>query len=113
MKLFLKTLILLVFSVSLFAQNESNSPYSRFGIGELNEFSTAGQSAMGGLGIADDDPISINISNPASYSSVFQQRFTMQTGGQHITKLLQTNDQSQVVNATNFNYLLFGFVFSK
>ena len=113
MKLFLKTLILLVFSVSLFAQNESNSPYSRFGIGELNEFSTAGQSAMGGLGIADDDPISINISNPASYSSVFQQRFTMQTGGQHITKLLQTNDQSQVVNATNFNYLLFGFPLHK
>lgn len=113
MKLVLKTLILLILSTPLFSQNESNSPYSRFGIGELNEFTTATQAAMGGVSIADDDPLSINISNPASYSSVFQQRFTMQTGGEHITKLLQTNTQNQVVNATNFNYLLFSFPIHK
>ena len=98
---------------SLSAQNESNSPYSRFGLGDLQSFSSATQSAMGGVGIASYDPLSINVSNPASYSSVFAQRFTMQTGGVHVTKLLQTSTQNQVVNSTNFNYLMFSFPLSK
>ena len=103
----------LVLSLSIQAQNESNSPYSRFGIGELHNFSTATQYAMGGVGIADNDPYSININNPASYSTIFKQRFIMQTGGFHTTKLLQTNTQNQVVNSTNFNYLKFAFPIHK
>ncbi len=100
---------LLVLSLSVHAQNESNSPYSRFGIGELHDFSTATQSAMGGVSIADNDPYSINFNNPASYSTIFKQRFIMQTGGFHTSKLLKTNTQNQVVNSTNFNYLMLAF----
>lgn len=108
-----RILAFVLVGLSLLAQNESNSPYSRFGLGDLQSFSTATQSAMGGVGIASYDPLSINISNPASYSSVFAQRFTMQTGGIHTTKLLQTSTQNQVVNSTNFNYLMFSFPLSK
>ncbi len=108
-----RILAFVLVGLSLSAQNESNSPYSRFGLGDLQSFSTATLSAMGGVGIASYDPLSINISNPASYSSVFAQRFTMQTGGIHTTKLLQTNTQNQVVNYTNFNYLMFSFPLSK
>ena len=86
-----RILAFVLVGLSLSAQNESNSPYSRFGLGDLQSFSTATQSAMGGVGIASYDPLSINVSNPASYSSVFAQRFTMQTGGIHTTKLLQTS----------------------
>ena len=100
-------------SFSLFAQNQSNSPYSRFGLGELHSFSTPTYSAMGSVGIASYDPLIINITNPASYSSVFSQRFTMQTGGIHTTKLLQTNTQDQLVNSTKFNYLMFSFPLAK
>lgn len=105
--------LVLILSLNLNAQNESNSPYSRFGIGELQRFSTATQSAMGGVGVASSDPLAINFSNPASYSTVFKQRFIMQTGGMHTTKLLQTESQNQVANATNFNYLIFGFPIHK
>ena len=108
-----RILAFVLVGLSLSAQNESNSPYSRFGLGDLQSFSTATQSAMGGVGIASYDPLSINVSNPASYSSVFAQRFTMQTGGIHTTKLLQTSTQNQVVNSTNFNYLMFSFPLSK
>ena len=108
-----RILVFVLVGLSLSAQNESNSPYSRFGLGDLQSFSTATQSAMGGVGIASYDPLSINVSNPASYSSVFTQRFTMQTGGIHTTKLLQTSTQNQVVNSTNFNYLMFSFPLSK
>ena len=108
-----RILAFVLFGFSLSAQNESNSPYSRFGLGDLQSFSTATQSAMGGVGIASYDHLSINVSNPASYSSVFAQRFTMQTGGIHTTKLLKTSTQNQVVNSTNFNYLMFSFPLSK
>ncbi len=108
-----RILAFVLVGLSSSAQNESNSPYSRFGLGDLQSFSTATQSAMGGVGIASYDPLSINVSNPASYSSVFSQRFTMQTGGIHTTKLLQTSTQNQVVNSTNFNYLMFSFPLSK
>lgn len=108
-----RILVFVLASLSLSAQNESNSPYSRFGLGDLQSFSTAAQSAMGGVGIASYDPLYINVSNPASYSSVFAQRFTMQTGGIHTTNLLQTSTQNQVVNSTNFNYLIFSFPLSK
>ena len=66
---------------------------------------------MGGTGIAIYDPLLINLNNPASYSSVFSQRFTMQTGAIHTTKLLQTPTQDQMVNSTKFNYILFSFLF--
>ena len=108
-----RILAFVLVGLSSSAQNESNSPYSRFGLGDLQSFSTATQSAMGGVGIASYDPLSINVINPASYSSVFAQRFTMQTGGIHTTKLLQTSTQNQVVNSTNFNYLMFSFPLSK
>ena len=108
-----RILAFVLFSFSSIAQNETNSPYSRFGLGDLQSFSTANHSALGGVGIAIYDPLSINISNPASYSSVYSQRFTMQTGGLHTTKLLQTSSQDQLVNSTKFNYLMFSFPLSK
>ena len=108
-----RILAFLFLSLSITAQNESNSPYSRFGLGDVQIFSSATQSAMGGVSIASYDPFSINVSNPASYSSVFAQRFTMQTGGIHTTKILETSIQNQVVNSTNFNYLMFSFPLTK
>ena len=105
-----RILAFLFLSLSITAQNESNSPYSRFGLGDVQIFSSATQSAMGGVSIASYDPFSINVNNPASYSSVFAQRFTMQTGGIHTTKILETSIQNQVVNSTNFNYLMFSFL---
>jgi hypothetical protein len=102
-----------MFSFSSIAQNESNSPFSRFGLGDLQNFTTATQFAMGGAGIGFYDYLSINVNNPASYTSILNQRFIMQTGGAHSTKLLQTSTQNQVVNSTNFNYLMFAFPVSK
>ena len=104
---------MLLISFSSIAQNETNSPFSRFGLGDLQNFSTATQFAMGGSGIASYDYLSININNPASYTSILNQRFIMQTGAAHSTKLLQTSTQNQVVNSTNFNYLMFAFPMSK
>jgi len=52
---------------SLFAQD--NSPYSRYGIGDLHPNSNILNRGMGGISAAYADPLSVNFVNPASYAS--------------------------------------------
>ena len=49
-------LFFLFFSYGVLAQNISNSPYSRFGVGDLQSNSSAVYSSMGGVGIAINNP---------------------------------------------------------
>ena len=52
---------------SLSAQD--NSPYSRYGIGDLHPNSNILNRGMGGISAAYADPLSVNFVNPASYAS--------------------------------------------
>jgi hypothetical protein len=49
------------------AQNNSNSPYSRFGIGELQTIQTPRHVAMGGLSLGLIGSQNLSVKNPASY----------------------------------------------
>ncbi len=49
----------------------TSSPYSRFGVGEMNPVTSARSLAMGGTEIALDQPGFINYGNPASFSSLW------------------------------------------
>jgi hypothetical protein len=49
--------------------SQDNSPYSRFGIGDLVPNTNIGTRAMGGISAAYNDAYSINFNNPASYST--------------------------------------------
>ena len=50
------------------AQNNTASPYTRFGYGELADRSFGAGRAMGGIGVGLRSPKQINPMNPASYS---------------------------------------------
>ena len=52
------------------AQNGTTSPYSFFGIGDKNNSNTVEQISMGGIGVALTDQFRLNLSNPASLSSL-------------------------------------------
>ena len=52
------------------AQTGVNSPYSRYGLGLLSEQSTGITKAMGGIGAGFRNPNTLNLKNPASYSTV-------------------------------------------
>ena len=52
------------------AQSGINSPYSRYGVGVLSEQSSGVAKAMGGLGAGFREANTINLKNPASYSTV-------------------------------------------
>lgn len=59
-------LFFLLLSISIFAQN--NSPYSRFGLGDIYPTSSINTRAMGGISAGYVDVLSVNFNNPASYA---------------------------------------------
>lgn len=68
-----KILASFVFStmtISAFAQSNTNSPYSQYGLGDLTDQSVGFNKGMNGVGLAMRRGNEVNPMNPASYSSV-------------------------------------------
>jgi len=59
--------VLSLLSIIVLAQD--NSPYSRYGLGDLTPNTNIANRGMGGFSAAYADPLSINFTNPASYST--------------------------------------------
>lgn len=57
-------------SIPVKAQTGVNSPYSRYGLGLLSDQSTGITKSMGGIGAGFRYPNTLNLKNPASYSTV-------------------------------------------
>lgn len=72
--------ILIVTQWQVWGQNNTNSPYTRFGFGELADRSFGAGRAMGGVGIGLRSPRQINPMNPASYSSMDSLTFLFDFG---------------------------------
>lgn len=68
MKIFFLAVFVSLYSIS-FAQD--NSPYSRYGIGDLLPGTNMTTCSMGGISAGYADWTSVNFSNPASYSQFF------------------------------------------
>lgn len=63
-------IILVIIPTIPFAQNTTNSPYTRYGYGNLADGAFASQRGMGGIGYGLRNSKIINAINPASYSNV-------------------------------------------
>ncbi len=72
--------ILIVAQCPLWAQNNTNSPYTRFGYGELADRSFGAGRAMGGVGIGLRSSKQIDPLNPASYTSMDSLTFIFDFG---------------------------------
>ena len=71
-------LVIAILSMDAIAQTGINSPYSRYGLGRLNnENINAAYMGMGGLSIAIHDPTALNPANPASYGSMDSSSFLL------------------------------------
>lgn len=62
------------------SQNNTNSPYTRFGFGDLSDTNSGEQRAMGGVSIGARASQNINTVNPASYSAVDSMTFMFDIG---------------------------------
>lgn len=63
-------LIVALFLLANKAIAQDNSPYSRYGLGDLNNNQNIVNRGMGGVSQAYSDPTSVNFINPASYSNL-------------------------------------------
>ncbi len=79
-KLFIITFIVLFSVLSLKAQVNLGSPYSRFGIGDIETLNIGRSNGMGGIALGLRLPFEINPSNPASYSAIPNKIFLFQSG---------------------------------
>ena len=95
------------------AQNRIISPYSRFGLGELQNNNFARPMAMGGVKYALRANDMINFYNPASYSAFDTTTFVFETGILSTFEQLKTTEIHKNYNYTNLNCLVFGMPLTK
>jgi len=96
---------LFVFS---FAQNETNNPYSGFGLGSVTPRTNVSLNAMGGVGYALQNPYYINFKNPASYAAFDSLSFIADLSFGVVNQQLKTNSESQKGVFAQLGYLTIG-----
>ncbi|PBQ32701.1 hypothetical protein CNR22_13265 [Sphingobacteriaceae bacterium] len=94
------------------AQNNTFSPYSRYGLGELSQPTFAHNTGMGGAHIAlkpdSTMPIFINVGNPASYALI--RLTTLEVGGSFLHSTFKGNNNTSLTKwGTSFAYGALGF----
>ena len=99
--------------IPLAAQVNTNSPYSRFGLGELTQPGFASNLSMGGTGIGIRSSSQINYLNPASYTEMDTMSFLFDFGlTGSMTKYSTSNLNSKATNY-NIHNIAIGFGISK
>ena len=95
----------------LMAQNNTNSPYTRFGYGDLGERSFGAGRAMGGVGYGLRSPKQINPMNPASYSCMDSLTFLFDFGVAGQLSWLMTEMPVRTISTETWNILQCSFRF--
>ncbi len=110
-KLSLLFLLTLIVSISAFGQSAPtiNSPYSRYGIGNINSTDFAPLQSMGGISSAYNNPYQLNITNPASLSYLNYAVF--ETGGYAEYKRISSQNVTDPVGnwSGNISHFALGF----
>ncbi|WP_294471036.1 outer membrane protein transport protein [uncultured Bacteroides sp.] len=91
------------------AQNNTNSPYTRYGYGDLSDQSFGNSKAMGGIAFGLRDGMQINPLNPASYTAIDSLTFLFE-GGVSLQNM-NVSGGGMKLNAKNssFDYLAMQF----
>ena len=112
------TAIICIASVGLYAQNGSVSPYSYFGVGELQSKGTVENQMMGGIGMFADS-IHVNLKNPAAYSRLGVQygedfgNTTYTAGISHTNLSFENNFEKQTNSVTKLEYISVAMALNK
>lgn len=77
------------------AQSTYDSPYSRFGLGDIFQLSNAMNGAMGGLKYGISSAFLVNPSNPASYSAFTRNYFVFDAGLQGSMVRMTSGEQTR------------------
>ena len=117
-KLFILCISLLTvyftFPAKGFAQNNNtSSPYSMYGLGELRSQTNAFNSAMGNAGIGLKSQRFLNTTNPASYYGIDSLNFILEIGLNGKLSRFESQGKTGKLSDVNFSYLAMGFRINK
>ena len=104
---FILATLLTIAAVSTHAQSNIHTPYSRFGLGALDQPGSVSHFGMGGLTTPIADQNVINWNNPASYS--FMDVTTLQVSGKGVSSIYTNNNASNSFRGGQINEIFFGF----
>ncbi len=106
--------ILLAFAAHFaVSQNTINSPYTRFGYGEISDGTATEIRGMGGVSFGNRSQSTINSANPASYTSVDSLTFMFDLGaGMRFSHFSDKNNSKNTLNA-NLEYMSIRFPLAK
>lgn len=79
------------------------SPYTFYGLGDMDQVGTAATRSMGGVGLGYWSMSEINLLNPASYSAVPQRSFIFDFGLSGKSNYLKTSNAKSAHNAFNIS----------
>jgi hypothetical protein len=96
-------------SIGVSGQTNTQSPYSRFGLGDIGLQGTGFSKAMGGTGIGLRFPNQLNFLNPAAYTSQDSLSFIFDVGMSLNRKTYETSGLSMTRSNGSFSHMGFGF----
>jgi hypothetical protein len=107
-------IVLIICGFSGFAQNNNTtSPFSRFGLGDLNHYGYGRTSAMGGASIGSRHNVQINSANPASYNANDSLSFVFDFGVDGTFSKYKSTTEKMKVNDVNFRYFALSWPVTK
>lgn len=101
-------LLMMVTGVAI-AQNNTNSPYTRYGYGDLSDQSFGNSKAMGGIAFGLRDGAQINPLNPASYTAIDSLTFLFEGGVSLQNMNISGGGQKMNAKNSSFDYLAMQF----
>lgn len=108
--IFISGMFLLI-GLTSFAQDNNNtsSPFSRFGLGDLHSYSHGRFAGMGGASLGSRHQVQINSANPASYPAIDSLSFIFEFGADG--RISEYKSASSKFNTNNVNFRYFSLSF--
>lgn len=107
--IFFTLLAALMATTAVVAQNNTNSPYTRFGYGKLVDASLGRTGGMGGIGIGFRSKSTINPANPAAYSEIDSTSFLFEVGFSGLLTNFSSNQNHYRAFTGNIDYFAMQF----
>ena len=102
-------LVLTVFAGVAVAQNNTNSPYTRYGYGNLSDQNFGNSKAMGGIAYGLRDGSQINPLNPASYTAIDSLTFLFEGGFSLQNTNMSLGETKLNAKNSSFDYIAMQF----
>ena len=101
--------IMVLTPLMMFAQNNTFSPYSRYGLGDIYRKPLGPYRAMGGTSIGSRIPNAINFMNPAAYTSQDTLSFIFDFGLRYSNETYKSSESSSQLVNSNIDHLAISF----